>query len=48
MSDEDGTQSVRNKSTKCLHVELAAGDAILLRLQDAKEEAFAIDYVLRK
>ena len=48
VSDEDGTQSVRNKSTKYLDIELAAGDAIFLRIQDAKEEVFKIDYVLKK
>ena len=48
VSGEDGMQSVRNRSTKSLNIELAAGDAIFLRLQDAKEEAFLIDYVLKK
>lgn len=48
ISEEDGLQTVRNRSTKCLNVELAAGDAIFLRLQDAKEEPYLIDYVLKK
>ena len=48
VSGEDGTQVVRNRSAKCLNVELAAGDAMFLRLQDEKEEAYVIDYVLKK
>ena len=48
ISGEDGFQSVRNRRTKCLNVELAAGDAIFLRLQDANEESYLIDYVLKK
>jgi len=48
ISEEDGLQSVRNRSTKCLNVELAAGDAIFLRMQDANEEPYLIDYVLKK
>ncbi|MBP3665175.1 MAG: hypothetical protein J6J03_08455 [Tyzzerella sp.] len=48
VSGEDGTQSVRNRSTKSLSLELAAGDAIFLRLQDAEEEAELLDYVLKK
>lgn len=47
VSGEDGSQSVRQKSTKRLDIELAAGDAIFLRLQDAKEEAYLIDYCLK-
>jgi len=48
ISEEDGLQSVRNRSTKCLNVELTAGDAIFLRMQDANEEPYLIDYVLKK
>ncbi len=46
VSGEDGTQSVTKKSTKSLDVELAAGDAVLLRLQEAKEEPYLVDYRL--
>ena len=48
VSGEDGLQSVRNRSTKCLNVGLAAGDAIFLRLQDVNEAPYLVDYVLRK
>lgn len=46
VSDETGEQSViRNRSTS-LRLHLAPGDAALLRVQDADEEAFLVDYVL--
>lgn len=48
ISEFDGMQSVRNKSAKSLTLELAPGDAVFFRFQDAKEKAFLIDYVLKK
>ena len=48
VSQEDGLQSVRHNRTQSLSVTLQAGDAILLRFQDANEKAFLIDYVLQK
>jgi hypothetical protein len=48
ISEYDGMQSVRSKSAKSLTLELAPGDAVFLRFQDAKEKAYFIDYVLKK
>lgn len=48
VSQLDGMQSVLKKNTDTLKVSLVAGDAVLLRFQDAEEEAFLIDYVLEK
>lgn len=46
VSDKTGTQRViRNRSTG-IRLDLAPGDAKLLRVQNAEEEAFLIDYVL--
>ena len=47
VSGENGMQSVKQKSTKCLDVELAAGDAVLLRVQSVKEEASLLEYRLK-
>lgn len=48
VSQDDGLQYVRHNRTQNLTVALQAGDAILLRFQDADEKAFLIDYVLEK
>lgn len=48
VSQEDGTQSVLENNTDKIFVDLAAGDVILLRFQDATEQPFLIDYVLKK
>jgi hypothetical protein len=48
VSGEDGMQSVRNQSTKSIRLELAAGDAIFLRVQDIEDEAYLIEYVQKK
>ena len=48
VSGEDGMQRVRNRRVKGLNLELAAGDAVFLRLQDAQEEAYLVEYALRK
>jgi hypothetical protein len=45
VSGEDGMQVLRNRKIKSLKLELAPGDAIFLRFQDAMENAFLIDYV---
>ena len=46
VGDFDGTQSVRHNKTKKLSLELAPGAAVFLRFQDAKENAYLIDYAL--
>jgi len=48
VSQDDGMQSVKSNRAQKLSVTLQAGDAILLRFQDADEKAFLIDYVLEK
>ena len=48
VSQDDGLQSVKSNRSQSLSVTLQAGDAILLRFQDADEKAFLIDYVLEK
>ena len=48
VSQEDGKQFVRDESTQELTVKPMPGDAVLIRCQDADEEAFFIDYVLKK
>ena len=48
VSKEDGLQYVTSDSTEKLAISLAPGDAVLLRLQKAKEEAFTIEYRLFK
>ena len=45
---EDGMQRVKENGKNLLKLALAPGDAVLLRFQDAREEAFLIDYVLKK
>lgn len=46
VSGESGEQSVKKKSTTSMTLDLAPGDATFLRVQDADQEAFLIDYVL--
>ena len=48
VSQEDGLQSVRADAADSLKLTLQPGDAVLLRFQDAAEDAFLIDYVLQK
>ncbi len=48
VSGEDGAQRVRDERAETLKVALQPGDAALLRFQDADEQAYAIDYVLKK
>ena len=48
VSQDDGMQSVRHNRTKNMSVKLQPGDGILVRLQDADEKAYLIDYVLKK
>ena len=48
VSQENGKQFVKNDGTETLNVKLQPGDAVLLRCQDANEEKFLIDYVLKK
>ena len=48
VSRDDGLQYVKNDSTDVLSLELAAGDAALLRLQPAADEAFTVEYRLVK
>lgn len=48
VSQKDGMQSIRNHGVEGISLCLEPGDAKLLRFQDAKEEAFLIDYVLKK
>ena len=45
---DDGLQSVKNDSTDMLSLHLEAGDAALLRLQPAEDEAFTVEYRLVK
>ena len=42
----DGKQKLLEDSADKINVSLAEGDAILIRVQDAKEEAFTIEYSL--
>lgn len=46
VSKVDGTQSVNTDKTNTLRLDLMPGDAILLRVQNAKEEPFTCEYVL--
>ena len=48
VSKDDGMQRIRNESVNKLGLLLQPGDAVLLRFQDAAEEAYTIDYVLKK
>ncbi len=48
ISRETGRQSVLCDSADTIDVTLAPGDAVLLRVQDACEEAFTIEYRLEK
>ena len=48
VSKEDGMQRVLNDGTDMLRLSLQPGDAVLLRFQDAAEQPFLIDYVLKK
>ena len=41
-------QRVLNDGTDMLRLSLQPGDAVLLRFQDAAEQPFLIDYVLKK
>lgn len=45
---DDGMQYVKNDSADMLSLDLEAGDAVLLRLQPAEEEAFTVEYRLVK
>ena len=46
VSDETGTQSILRRKADGITLKLAPGDAALLRVQDAEEEPFLIEYVL--
>jgi hypothetical protein len=48
VSREDGLQYVVDDATETLSLHLEAGDAALLRLQPAAEEAFTLEYRLVK
>ena len=48
VSKDDGMQRVRNEKVSKLGLLMQPGDAVLFRFQDAKEEPFLIDYVLKK
>ena len=48
VSRDDGLQYVKDDCTDLLSLHLEAGDAALLRLQPAKEEAFTVEYRLVK
>ena len=48
VSKQDGLQYVTAEATDKLNVSLAAGDAILIRLQKSEEEAFTVEYRLSK
>ena len=48
VSKEDGLQYVKNESTDAISLILAPGDATLVRLQKADEDAFTIEYRLTK
>jgi len=46
VSREDGTQKVIFEDTTSLPIDLAPGDAVLLRIQKTTEEPFTISYTL--
>ena len=46
VSDQTGEQSVLRNRSEAVRLSLSPGDAVLLRVQDAAEEAFFIDYAL--
>ena len=46
VSREDGKQRIICENTDAIPVALPQGDAILLRLQKAEEEAFTLEYSL--
>ena len=46
VSRKDGAQRVIHESTASLPVELAAGDAMVIRVQPASEEPFTVEYTL--
>ena len=48
VSRDDGLQYIKNDGTDTLSLHLEAGDAVLLRLQPAEEEAFTVEYRLVK
>lgn len=48
VSKNDGLQRVRNQKVNKLGLLLQPGDAVLLRFQNAEEEPYLIDYVLKK
>ena len=48
VSRDDGLQYVKNDRTAELSINLKAGDAALLRLQPAENEAFTVEYRLVK
>ena len=48
VSKEDGEQRLVYENTKSIWTNLAPGDLLLYRIQDAKEEPFTIEYYLDK
>lgn len=48
VSREDGKQSVIHEETTELPIKLEPGDAVLLRVQKADEEAFTVEYRLKE
>ena len=48
VSRDDGAQYVKDDGTDTLSLHLEAGDAVLLRLQPAEDEAFTVEYRLVK
>ncbi len=48
VSKSDGGQYVKAESAESIDLTLAPGDGVLLRLQNADEEAYTVDYVLEK
>ena len=48
VSKSDGKQRIRNEKVSKLGMLMKPGDAVLLRFQDAAEEAYLIDYALQK
>lgn len=48
VSKEDGLQAVTAENTDALRLTLAPGDAVLLRLQDAADAPFTVEYRLCK
>ena len=48
VSREDGLQHLAAERTGTLEVALEAGDMAFFRVQDAAEEAFAVEYDLEK